>query len=115
MQWLFFIVGIVVSIVLLFIDTTYAFGILLALGALFVLTFLRSAFYKQIMGVEKLNPRLFISYTLIVFLLMSIPLGLAVFFPDVINPFFVAGTIFLDRIYNFIVKTLWPSKEELNV
>ena len=115
MEYLYFILGLIVSIVLLFIDYSYALGIVLALVALFILKVFREGFNRKIMTMDAFSGKLFLGYTLLVLVLMFIPLLLGFLYPLVINPYFVAGTIFFERIYMYISKIVFKDQEELNV
>lgn len=115
MAYSFYIIGVIVSVILLFVDFTYSLGIGLALLVLYILSLLRSKFNKLVLESVNFSPKWFVGYTVGVFVLMFSALGLAFLFPKVINPYFLAGTIFIQRIYMFIEKSINHSKEELSV
>lgn len=115
MQWLFYIIGLVLSVIFLFIDYSFSVGIITALVALGVLGFVRVYFYTRVFDVASFKPSLVVGYSVFVLAIMFVPLGLAFFFPEVINPYFMAGTILFERFYKFVSNIFSPSKEELNV
>ncbi|HZJ86353.1 MAG TPA: hypothetical protein VFC83_04485 [Erysipelotrichaceae bacterium] len=115
MQYIFYIIGVIVSGILLFVDKTYSFAILLALLVLFILDILRSKFNKWVLSSSNIKPVWFVGYTVGVFVLMFSALGIAFLLPEWINPYFFAGVIFIQRIYMFIEKSIRSSKEELSV
>lgn len=115
MQYLFYIIGLIISVILLFVDTSFSIGIMLALFALTLLNLMRNRFYLKVFNLEKLNLGLIVGYSLVVMAIMFFPLGLAFLFPERINPYFMAGTIILERLYKFVTNIFWPNKEELNV
>lgn len=99
---IFYIVGIVVALVLFFIDYTYTLGVILALGLLINLTSLREFFNKRVMEVESFSAVLFFGYTALVFVLIFIALGLTFVFSDYISPYTFAGTIVVQRVFMFV-------------
>ncbi len=115
MQWIFYIIGLVASGLFIFIDYSYSVGIITALAALGFLTLIRNQFYTKIFNMESFKMGLMVGYSLFVLAIMFVPLGLAFLFPTVINPYFMAGTIIVERVYKFITGIFWPKKEELSV
>lgn len=115
LEWLYFIVGVIISISLLFFNYQASFGVMVALLALLALKFLRQAFIKKVMASDKINVGLFVIYMVIVFLIMAVPLALAFYLPNYINPYFLGATIIIERIYMFVSKQISHNQEEVNV
>ena len=115
MQWIFYIIGLVISGLLIFIDYSYSVGIITALLALGFLTLIRNQFYTKIFNMESFKMSVIAAYSLFVIAVMFVPLGLAFLFPKVINPYFMAATIIAERLYKFISGIFWPKKEGLSV
>lgn len=115
LEWLYFIVGVIISISLLFFNYQASFGVMVALLALLALKFLRQAFIKKVMSTDKINVGLFVIYMVIVFLIMAVPLALAFYLPNYINPYFLGATIIIERIYMFVSKQISHNQEEVNV
>ncbi len=109
---LFFLV-VLVAVVLLFLNVSYAAGWILGVLVMFVLNRSRPKFYDNLMSREKLSLLLYISYVVFTVGLIAIPALIAFMFPNVVNPYMVFAAYFSERGRKFVAG-LFEKKETMS-
>ena len=91
-----------VGIGLLIYQVPWGLGWLLGWLCLSILAFFRERFYTVLLSDEAFHTGRYIGYIVFVFVILWLPLGLAFFFPNVINAFALAASYLLDRLFQFM-------------
>ncbi|MEG0327126.1 MAG: hypothetical protein RR565_02755 [Erysipelothrix sp.] len=87
---------------MIIVDWKLALGWLLGWSCLLVLGYFREKFYTVLLSGENFSVKKYVSYIVFVFIILWIPLLLAFMFPQVINPYAIAGAYITDRFLLFV-------------
>lgn len=83
-------------------DYSFALAWLIGWTSLFVLAYFRERYYSIILSEETFSVGKYISYIVFVFIVLWIAPIVAFIFPNVINPFVLISTYFIDRFILFV-------------
>ena len=90
------------SIPMIFIDKAIALGWLIGQLSMIALEYGRSWFYSRLLEESKFSVRMYVAYIICVLALIIVPLLIAFFKPNIINPYAVFAAFLLDRLITFI-------------
>lgn len=88
-----------------FIDTSWGLGWVLGSLVMFLLNTFREPILDRIIDFKNIKISYYILYLLAVMLLIALPLLLAFWIPDIINPLWVFVAYFTSRILDFITRS----------
>lgn len=97
-----FVLALLGTIGLLFVDWSMSLGWLVAWIALYVLSFFRERYYSIALTEENFSVRRYFGYIILVFAVLWIAPILAFLFPKVLNPFALIAAYFIDRFILYI-------------
>ncbi len=98
----FSILGIIVAVIFMFFDYSISLGILLALFAKEMISFVRRQLEANILHATKLESKIVIRHFFIVSLIMIITLSISFLLQDFFNPIAVGAVFILDRFIFYI-------------
>lgn len=96
------ILAILGSLGLLFFDFTLSLGWFVGWMSLLVLSYVRNAYYSSILNEDDFSVRRYIAYIVFVFVILWVGPIVAFIYPEVINPFSLIATYFIDRFILYI-------------
>ena len=85
----------------LFMGLSYSLGWLLGWGSLFLMAFFREKYYTALLTKDHFSKKHFARYVLLVFVVLWTAPALAFMFPEIINPYTIISTYFIDRFILF--------------
>lgn len=97
---------VVIGIVLIFIDSAYAGGWFLGWAIMHLVKWMRENLLVRLIDFERFKVSHYVFYLLLVVVIIAIPLAIAFFYPEVINPYAVFLAYFIDRILMFATGAL---------
>ena len=97
---------VVIGIILIFIDRAYAGGWFLGWAIMYLVKWMRENLLVRLIDFKRFKVSHYVFYLLLVVVIIAIPLAIAFFYPEVINPYAVFLAYFIDRILMFVTGAL---------
>ncbi|EFR30689.1 hypothetical protein [Eremococcus coleocola] len=97
---------ILIGLGLFFVNFSYALGWLLGWAVMLLVAWLRQNVLVKIIDFDHFKARHYVLYLLAIMLLIALPLGVAFFFPEIVNPYAIFLAYFIDRILMFATGSL---------